>query len=40
MAKMLGAKEGMCKHCDGIVYKLRTKLGVLYQCSKCGCLHK
>ena len=30
MAKILGAKEGMCNHCDGIVYKLRAKLGVLY----------
>ncbi|CEP79267.1 Uncharacterised protein [[Clostridium] sordellii] len=37
---ILGAREKKCIHCDGVVYKLKTKLGVFYQCSNCGCMHK
>lgn len=40
MKNILGARENKCPICDGIVYKLKTKLGIFYQCSNCGCMHK
>lgn len=34
-AKILGAKADACNRCGGIVYKLLTSIGIVYQC-KCG----
>lgn len=31
-AKILGAYAEKCDHCSGIVYKLLTSLGIVYQC--------
>ena len=35
MAKILGAYADRCEHCGGIVYKLMTSFGVVYQCKTC-----
>lgn len=39
-AKILGAYENKCVHCRGIVYKLKTSLGIIYQCKICGCTYR
>ncbi|WP_199533664.1 hypothetical protein [Romboutsia maritimum] len=33
--KILGAYEKSCPVCGGVVYKLKTSIGTIYQC-KCG----
>lgn len=38
--KIMGAYEKNCPMCDGIVYKLLTGLGIIYQCQKCGCTYE
>ena len=38
-AKILGAYAEQCEHCGGIVYKLLTSLGIIYQC-KCGATYQ
>lgn len=35
--QILAAKSESCDMCKGIVYKLKTTAGILYQCSSCGC---
>lgn len=37
--KILGAYAEKCEHCNGIVYKLLTSLGIVYQC-KCGAMYQ
>lgn len=32
-AKILGAYAEKCEYCGGIVYKLLTSLGIVYQCN-------
>lgn len=34
-AKILGAYANKCEMCNGVMYKLKTKMGIVYQC-KCG----
>ena len=38
-AKILGAYAEKCDLCNGIVYKLLTSLGIVYQC-KCGATYQ
>lgn len=34
-AKILGAYSNKCPLCNGVVYKLKTSIGIFYQC-RCG----
>lgn len=38
-AKILGAYAEQCEYYGGIVYKLLTSLGIIYQC-KCGATYQ
>lgn len=38
--KIIGAYENACPLCDGIVYRLSTGLGIIYQCKNCGCTYE
>lgn len=38
--KIIGAYENACPLCDGIVYRLSTGLGILFQCKNCGCTYQ
>jgi len=38
--KIMGAYENACPTCEGIVYKLSTRLGILFQCKNCGCTYQ
>lgn len=35
-AKIIGAKEGACEMCGGIIYTFKNSLGIMCQCKQCG----
>ena len=37
---IIAAREKECVFCDGVVYKIKTRIGIIYQYSKCGSLYK
>ncbi|CZR99310.1 hypothetical protein CDFC105_72916 [Clostridioides difficile] len=38
--KIIGGRENECPVCGGSVFKLKTTIGIVWQCKDCGCMYQ
>ncbi|MBY2477578.1 hypothetical protein [Clostridioides sp. ZZV14-6387] len=38
--KIIGGRENECPVCGGSIFKLKTNIGIVWQCKDCSCMYQ